>query len=716
MDGFDLRRLPFMRWDIDLKRDESSHGYFARLVALNGDDRVSDFAASADMNLFGLIPEQGLGKLRRLPLSEELHARLEHVTPIRVGTLYRLCGTTVRSYDISMRSPRWCPACIAEEPYRRIWFDLPSIRRCPYHGDLILDRDEDGNPLPWEMVDFSIDREGRPIGRSGPERNLRHGSFGHYLLGRLGLDDRLPAILLDKRSLSEVIPACAAIGLLDQNADHPDFDIHEAGFTRLRGSQVDLAEYLRTVVRRYPDARANTPIKELFGNAYNGLGAKVGRNMRSFILRAMEEAVSAELAFDGKVIQIRDLKSARITTQEVEDRHGIDAATVATIARYLGLHRGKKRKPLIEDDVPAILDFVENLVDRQTAANHLNISEHAMQALIDAGYVSRFFKLRIGEFVGQRFHVPELDALLAKLDELPLTGDVTHGQPFFVVAKGHQGLQHGDLALQVLRGEAKIAGRKPNVHGFKALVIETGKRSKRPRVTADPNWLSIAHVQALLNFRKETIWEMNKLGLLRSHGDYVKQLAFRREDVESIQRTYARSMDFCGGLGITKYRLRDLMVEAGVTPLIRSDARSYVDTIYEKAAVMEALGLQSDPTVGSDPNLVKFWTALKAVARGRFPALLFSEFPMAGGQTVGTTTRLSVLPVTYDLGSRTIRTVVAPAERGPVFSFDMDAADWGQGLHALFAALLAREGEYLKKRSDYNKGRRREAREQGGRT
>ncbi len=96
-------------------------------------------------------------------------------------------------------------------------------------------------------------------------------------------------------------------------------------------------------------------------------------------------------------------------------------------------------------------------------------------------------------------------------------------------------------------------------------------------MTADPNWLSLAHVQALLNFRKETIWEMMKMNLLKPQGDYVRLLAFWREDLLAIQRKCARSTDLCGGLGVTKYRLRDMMVEVGVSPLsVRKPAFSWI--------------------------------------------------------------------------------------------------------------------------------------------
>ena len=84
----------------------------------------------------------------------------------------------------------------------------------------------------------------------------------------------------------------------------------------------------------------------------------------------------------------------------------------------------------------------------------------------------------------------------------------------------------------------------------------------------------------------------------------------------------------------------------------------------------------------------------------------------SGGQTVGMTTRLCVLPITYDLGTRTVRTVVAPAAKGPVFEFDLDAKDWSSELDGLFTMLLQHEDEFLKRRSDYQKGKRWEAREQ----
>ena len=712
MTVFDFRRLPFMRWDLPFHHDESFNSWFARTVGQNGDDNVAHFNMSHDMSPYSLSLEEALVRAKRLPLPEETLARMERAAPTRVDQCFQYFGERFRLSDLSWRSPRWCPACIAEQPYRRAWFDILPLRRCPYHDEELVDRDSFGNEVPWHITDFSCNSDGTPLGRPGKPRNLTSGSFGHYLLGRLGIEEKLRALFLDQFELTDVLPACEALGreaAADEDVARPHIEV---GFSLACGSHADLAEALRVIARRTDGLHDRSSLHECFGRSYQRSLAALSAGMKASVLRAMEEAITAE-AHSKSAITNRDVTSRRVTTQEVEDRHGIDANTVAVIARYLGLHRGRKRRPITQGDVPAIVGFADNLVDRQTAADHLNISEHAVQALIDEGYVTRFSKLRRGEFVGQRFHVPELDGLLVKLDAIPQTGNVLLSQPFQAFTLGKKGFQHGDLAVKVLRGEVKIAGRKPDVHGFRSLVIETGKMTKRPRVTADPNWLSLAHVQALLNFRKETIGKMMEQGLLTPQGDYVRLLAFKREDVERVQETYARSTDFCGGLGITKYRLRDLMIENRVRPIIRSDARSYVDTIYNKADVMKALDLKSDPTVGADPKLLEFWEALKARAKARFPALLFSDRPMAGGQTVDMTTRLSVLPITYDLFSRRVRAVVAPAMQGPVFEFDLDAFDWSAKLEELLSKLLEREDMFKTRRSEYHKGRRREAKEAG---
>lgn len=707
MSQFDLRRLPFMRWDLPFERDESLLGWFARTVGQNGDESIVDFNASNDLSLFSLSPEQALRKTKRLPLSGEALRRMEWATPIRSGGLFNLCGERIRLSDISFSSPRWCPVCISEKPYRRVWFDFLALKRCPYHGDEIVDRDINGNKVPWHVTSFSRNADGTPLGRPGKARRLSIGGFGHYLLGRFGFEDRLSAPILDDFELRDALPVCEVLGRAVKIGTEIALEDAEVGFSMIRGTHAEFAEALRPLVRRIPDFNARTNIRECFGRAYETASSTFSAKMRTVVVRAMEEAVSAELRPGGGMIAERDVNSRRVTTQEVEDRYGIDASSVAQIARIIGVHRFKKRKPLIEADIPPILDFVAKLVDRQVAADRLNISEHGMDALIRAGFVRRFVKLRVGKYLGPRFHVPDLDGLLRQLDALPMTGNVLTSKPFHAYALAKRGLQQGDIAVKVLEGEVKIAGRKPDVHGFRALVLDTGKLNKRPRVTADPAWLSIAHVQALLNFRKETVWEMMKMGILVPHGDYVRLLAFKREDVEAAHRTYTRSTDICGGLGITKYRLRDLMEEKGVTPLVRSDARSFVDTIYNRAEVIEALDLAEDPAVASDPMLIEFWEQLKAVAKARFPALLFSDRPMAGGQTVGMTTRLSVMPVSYDLKTRTVTAVVAPARDGPAFTFDLDTADWTEGLGDLFTKLLEREAEFLKRRSDYNKGKRR---------
>ncbi|MBP2460469.1 MULTISPECIES: hypothetical protein [unclassified Rhizobium] len=128
---------------------------------------------------------------------------------------------------------------------------------------------------------------------------------------------------------------------------------------------------------------------------------------------------------------------------------------------------------------------------------------------------------------------------------------------------------------------------------------------------------------------------------------------------------------------------------------------------------MKALDLTIDPTVGTDPALISFWEKLRSTAKERFPTLLFSDRPMPGGQTVGTTTRLSVLPITYDLKTRTVQAIVAPAMMGPVFTFDLDDDDWIAEMNDLFTRLFEREEMFKTRRSEYHKGRRREARESG---
>lgn len=710
MNLIDIRRMPFMRWDLPFYHDESFHSWFARTVGLNGDETVAHFNMSHDMSSSSLKIEKALELTRRLPLPEQTLSRMERSAPIRTALGFSYCGQHFRHSDLSFKTPRWCPACIAEQPYRRAWFDILPLTRCPYHDEKLVSRDGQGNEVPWDATDFSCNVDGTALGTSGGKRGLRRGSFGHYVLGRLGFEELLRSPFLDQFQLMDVLPACDALGREVAKGQDDGRPLADLGFELAKDTHAELAEALRTIVRKTEGLHEKIPIRECFGRSYLRSVQSLGSSMKTAVVRAMEEAITAE-AHAKPTITGRDVRSRRVTAQEVADRHSIDASTVAIIARYLGLHRGKKRKPLIQDDVMTIVEFVGNLVNRQAAAKHLNISEHAIQALIAEGYVTRFNKLRRGEFLGQRFHIPELDALLVKLDELPQTGNILLSKPFHAFTLAKKGLQHGELAVKVLKGEVKVAGRKPDVHGFKSLVIETGRLNKRPRVTADPNWLSLAHVQALLNFRKETICELMKLGLLKPQGDYVRLFAFRREEVETIQNKYARSTDLCGGLGVTKYRFRDMMDEVGVCPLIRSDTRSFVDTIYDKTTVMKALGLQNDPTVGTDPQLLKFWAVLQATAKDRFPALLFSDRPMAGGQTVGKTTRLSVLPITYDLASRTVQAIVAPAKLGPVFTFDLDADDWSADFTRLFTALRERDEMFLKNQSDYHKERRRQARE-----
>lgn len=476
--AFDLRTAPFSRWDVINQVAEPAHGYYARLVSAEGHTSVTSYSDWIDVRARNISPEHLLDVIDRLPLSADRLNRLRRATPRRHGAKVMLCDEVFRYSDFSYTRRRWCPGCLHEQPFHRVWWDIQAIRRCPFHGTALVDTCADGKTLHWWWPNFDISPDGEVLGRpTGVHPS--DATFESYILGRLGYADRLFAPLIDTCDAGTVIEVCEIIGRLLSNpwsADLPEMpsDATEVGFQALSRDGPHLVEKLRAWIRaRVPDAMKTRGWTIVFGWVRIQQNALEDRKIAGVVKAAIRKALALEARGAVDPIQSDDFLKEEIGLTELAARIGVNRKGLPAVADALGLlpEREWYRAPVKFD--PAEADTIEHhvrrMMTRVEAATALGMASQDIQPLVDAGFLRSFSNVIGDGPVGHRFLAVDIEYLLSQIGRAVR---IEHGKAvsFFTYARNSE-MRMGDVAVKILAGEIEVIGGKNGKPGFKGLRV-----------------------------------------------------------------------------------------------------------------------------------------------------------------------------------------------------------------------------------------------------
>ena len=131
---------------------EPAHGYVVRLGAMSGIGSVAVLLNSHGLNGRDIQPAECLEFALSFPISGK--EQLIHATPVVSPTSVAIMGQEIRRRHWQVGRRRFCPACLAESPHHRVWWDMPAFARCPHHDLDVVDRDASGHPVPWWSASF----------------------------------------------------------------------------------------------------------------------------------------------------------------------------------------------------------------------------------------------------------------------------------------------------------------------------------------------------------------------------------------------------------------------------------------------------------------------------------------------------------------------------------------------------------------------------------
>ena len=411
---------------------EPAHGYVVRLGAMSGIGSVAVLLNSHGLNGRDIQPAECLEFALSFPITGKEH--LIHATPVVTPTSVVIMGQEVRRRHWQIGLRRFCPACLAESPHHRAWWDLPAFARCPDHDIDIVDRDASGHPVPWWSASFTHAPTGSPLPRHGvPRRTVPRPSLEGYILARLGAAGPPAVPLLDDLpTLGDVLDAVELVGRVALGGTlrtrpvvgvTKGFDlpaVNRAGYDVLRKGEDGLVMLLHAVAAAraaFKDGRGKRASFGWLGSALNAekgshIGILAGCMRRVAIERGDFSPSTCEAWYAGEAgwLPVPTLAAELGLTEERLRRL---SEALGIHERQFGIARARYRS-FSPEQAESVRRTLASCLDRDGAADALGLPRDTFDALVCAGVIARFVRIGTGRDRA-RFRPEDVATLAARL-------------------------------------------------------------------------------------------------------------------------------------------------------------------------------------------------------------------------------------------------------------------------------------------------------------
>ena len=393
LEPFPLRVAPY--------RDEPAYALLVRTATRNG------------TSVYSFVLERAGVKHRSSPMLVNVEKAaymcgvdpiaLQSATPFRNATELQLLGQTLRQEHLSGWYRRWCPICLAEEPYHRSWWDIGALTCCPVHNVELASLCDCGKPLLnctqhtlhcREEHDFRL-VETVPV---NPAELVAE----RYLLSRLIGLPHAPVGLLDSIPLGRVIHVLERLGraVLAESMDHfrsrKRFGIRRllcVGFGVLAGSPDGFGQLLDTLMSRRGEADLKSTEKA-YGTLQPWLSREIKLDPDCALLGYMKSRMERH-ATENAISLYRFVVDGKATLGRVaEEVAGLCGISEDTFLRILGPLGFPVQMPargvytlVRADEVGRIVERVTGLLTMAQVQELLGTSLYRTIQLADNGWL-----------------------------------------------------------------------------------------------------------------------------------------------------------------------------------------------------------------------------------------------------------------------------------------------------------------------------------------
>ncbi|MCJ2046801.1 TniQ family protein [Methylobacterium sp. J-078] len=221
---------------------------------------------------------------------------VERATPRVRSTVVTLMGQTLSAEHVTSQRRRWCPTCLTESAYHRVWWDVLPVTTCPDHGiELASSCGCARRSLQW--------RHGRLLSCSAGhvlaavecvDAKAEALALDAYVVGRLRGDAIRPLPRLDGVPLGELLTVSERLGKASFDEDATIYDarraygtarLHAEGFRVLLGMPATFVDVLdRLRVRKSARSHASD-LRKAYGELYRFVrrlpGHALGADLRA---------------------------------------------------------------------------------------------------------------------------------------------------------------------------------------------------------------------------------------------------------------------------------------------------------------------------------------------------------------------------------------------------------------------------------------------------
>lgn len=409
---------------------EPAHGWLVAHVTQNQGYSVRQYAESLGFNGRDINPSELLYWMKSLNLGNIRYA--EAATPIFQGNDVIIMGQTMRRKQWSVYRRRFCPACLAESPHHRTWWDIAPFRHCPFHGLDLVSSDDDGCEVSWWWPSFETSPNLKPILRYGvPKATRLPMILETYILMRLGVveKDRDYPVLDRFPTLGEVFKLIERLGTIV--AWEPESALTDRQiFEHLVEGHQGVFRAIDRLARVLLDGKdVKRGVQGLFGNRYRASAVNlVEGSPLEYIIGVMKE-VARHHGFGSWTARRNKSLPGRIGLADVAAQLGIQPETVRLLLVRFGirdqsqLDREGYFSGVTQREADRLLAIYATLKTADEGASQLGIERKFFDGLV-----------RIGEIVAttRRKNVPlfltsDVEAFARKLEQVPLAAEVPKG-------------------------------------------------------------------------------------------------------------------------------------------------------------------------------------------------------------------------------------------------------------------------------------------------
>ncbi|KKB08797.1 TniQ family protein [Devosia chinhatensis] len=249
--------------------DEPAHALLLRTVAHNGSSSFRRVLRNCGVPSNHSVAKADLMLVAHLCGADE--EMLRHATAQRLDEGVELLGQWLRSEYFSEMWRRWCPACLAEEPYHRVWWDVTTVTACPFHGVELVNRCGCDKPLrhgEHAMTHCRLTHDLREV--EACSVSAVDAEVDSYVVHRLLGTGQHPHPLLDSTSLGKALHVMERLGrsllaeTMTVDQARRAFGIGQllrAGYRALAEFPVNLDQLLDELVSRRTEADRTSTIR-----------------------------------------------------------------------------------------------------------------------------------------------------------------------------------------------------------------------------------------------------------------------------------------------------------------------------------------------------------------------------------------------------------------------------------------------------------------------